>query len=635
MNTLGHGQDTSQIRPGSGNRPRANLLGSCIAFAALSGITAMPGAALAQNAAPPLAGSSSGSNTGTGVGPGAGMGAGAGAPAGAGLGSGSDASSDSGSDTGGPPTPPPVADTVLPRVGIDDNLPDLRDHLLDAFGTPATPERSGQLPQSGLQITKQIGVSEEFTDNAGRFAGGGGSGYDFITLIQPQVTITDATQRIQLNLNYAPTGEIYARNTGYSQFEQDASGDVLATVLPNWLFVDLRGSISQQSVYGGFGPSTTATLAPGDRETLSTASISPYMAHTFGTAGTAQVGGAYIYSATDAPGSAQGFNNSAPLGFGGNYGSSYLGTERAFANFTTGEDLGRLRDRIGTDDNFYSGSGALRDAHRITVTDDASYAITRRVALLGQVGYEDLAYPASDFNYSGPTGAGGVRLTPNRGSSLTVEYRYIDGFGSVFVQGSVQATPRIRIFGGYSEGISTQQQDQQDTLLAGENDATGALASATLGVPLLGNSNAFGTNQDLQRLRRLDATITYLGDRDTISLSLQREQTDPVGRQLPGIFNAPTSGTFGNLSWTRQLTPRTSVTGNLQYGSSRNAVFIGNSQASTNDTIAYSLGLNHNLSDTLSIYGRVGGNYVLSGYGNYGGESGNENDLIIGAVKKF
>ena len=171
--------------------------------------------ALAQDAAQPLAGSSSGSNTG----PGAGAGAGAGAPAGAGLGSGSDSSSDSGADSGGPPTPPPVADTVLPRVGIDDNLPDLRDHLLDAFGTPATPERAGQLPQSGLQITKQIGVSEEFTDNAGRFAGGGGSGYDFITLIQPQVTITDATQRIQLNLNYAPTGEIYARNTGYSQFE--------------------------------------------------------------------------------------------------------------------------------------------------------------------------------------------------------------------------------------------------------------------------------------------------------------------------------------------------------------------------------------------------------------------------------
>ena len=599
------------------------MLGRCVTITTLSLMAAAPGLAFAQDAAQPLSGRSSGSSAGTGIT--------AGAPPGAGLGTGSDASS----DDEGPPTPPPVADTVLPRVGIDDNLPDLRDHLLDAFGTPAAPEQAGQVPKTGLQFTKQIGVSEEFTDNAGRFAGGGGSGYDFITLIQPQVTVTDSTQRIQFNINYAPTGEIYARNTSFSQFEQDASGDILVTALPNWLFVDMRGSVSQQSVYGGFGPATTATLAPGDRETLSTGSVSPYITHTFGTAGTAQVGGAYIYSATDAPGSAQGFNNSAPLGFGGNYGSSYLGTERAFASFTTGEDLGRLRDRIGTDDNFYSGSGALRDAHRITVTDSASYALTRRVALLAQAGYEDLAYPASDFSYNGPTGAGGVRLTPNRGSTITVEYRYIDGFGSAFVQGSVQATPRIRIFGGYSEGISTQQQDQQDTLLAGENDATGALASASLNVPLLGDSNAFGTNQDLQRLRRLDATITYLGDRNTISLSLQREQTDPVGRQIPGIFNAPTSGTFGSANWTRQLTPRTSVTANLQYGSSRNAVFLGNSQASTSDTIAYSVGVNHNLSETLSVYGRVGGNYVLSGYGNYGGENGNEDDVIIGAVKKF
>ena len=108
--------------------------------------------------------------------------------------------------------------------------------------------------RSGLLIEKQVGISEEFSTNVGRSLGAGGSGgYDFITLIQPSVTILDDTQRLSVNLTYDPTVRVYARNFDYSQVQQQGSGDILGTVLPDWIFVDLRGSASQQSVYGGYG----------------------------------------------------------------------------------------------------------------------------------------------------------------------------------------------------------------------------------------------------------------------------------------------------------------------------------------------------------------------------------------------
>ena len=533
------------------------------------------------------------------------------------------------------PSLPGPTDTVLPRTGIDSGLSDLREHLLDAYGdTGPTPARPGP----NLQITGQFGASEEFTTNAGVLAGGGrNQGSDFITALQPGVTIVDTSQRLQVNLSYQPVGQIYARNFDFSQFEQQFSGSVLGTALPGWLYVDLRGSVSQQAVFGGLGPSSTVTLAPDNRQTLSSVSASPYATRSLGGAGTLQAGVGYIYSATDSPVQA-GQNNNALSGLGA-YGSSYLATKRAFASFTTGENLGRLRNAVGTDDNFYDGAGALAGGRRILLTDDVSYALSRLVTLLGEAGYEDLAYPRSGYFYSGPIGSGGAKLTPNRASTLTLEYRYVDGFGSLYVQGSVQASPRIRVFGGYSAGISTFEQDAQNTLLDGSDGATGVAASALQAAPLLSGSNAFGANQNLNRTHRLDATATYLGNYDTVTLAVQRETTEPVGRQVGGFASVSTSGLFLNISERHDLTPILSLTAFAQYGSNRTGLIQSGTGENSGDTVSVSAGVDRTFSPTLTGYLHVGGTFVISGSAfaasGYQGLNGNDATVIVGGVRRF
>ena len=541
------------------------------------------------------------------------------------------------------PTPPPATDSGLPRTGVDSSISDLREHLLDAYGD--TPPGAPGVSAPNLQISGQFGASEEYTDNAGAVAGSGAhaAGGDFITAFQPGITIIDTSQRLQVDIDYRPIAQIYAENTSFSQLQEQGSGDILATLLPGWLYLDLRGTISQQAIYGGLGPGTTVTLSPNERETAASFSVSPYITRSFGGTGTAQAGVSYSYSATDAPGSpAAVLNDGVPaalqqqlLADEGAYGNSEQGTERAYASFTTGENYGRLLDKAGVDASYYTGTGPIAGGRRVLLTDDASYAINRLVTVLGEAGYESLDYPRSGYGYIGAIGSGGVKLSFAQNSSATLEYRYVDGFGSVFAQASVQASPRIRVFGGYSESISTFNQDQQNALLDGDTSVTGVAASGLQAAPLLSTSNFFGANQDLQRLHRLDVTATYLGDYDTISVSVHRQTSDPVGLQVGGFAPVTTSGVYGNISELHQLTETLSLTGFLQYGSNRTGLVASGS----GDTISVSAGIETSFPRRLTAYLRFGGTYTVGGSSfaatGYDGQSGNESTITIGALKKF
>ncbi len=540
------------------------------------------------------------------------------------------------------PAVAPPTDTVLPRTGVDPNDNDVREHLETAFGDSA-PAIRGVTPPN-LQITGSLGLSEEYTTNVGAVSGGGeGRGGDFITQAQPAITIADNTQRLQLNLDYRPTGELYAENFSFSRIEEQGSGGLTLTAVPGWLYVDTRGSISQQSIFGGVTSANTATLSPNERETVSSFSFSPYAYRTLGGVGSVQAGIGYSYSATDAPGLNAGtvtnpFLQAALAQNAAAYGSSSLGTERAFTNFTTGEDFGRLQDKAGIDANYYTGNGAQGGGRRVLVTDDVGYAITRLITGLGEAGYENLDYPHSNFAYVGAIGSGGVKITPNQGSSFTLEYRYVDGFGSIYAQGSVQATARIRVFGGYSEGISTEDQDLQNSLLDGSNGPTGVAASALQAAPLLQGSSSFASNQNLNRTHRLDITATYLNDFDTISLMVQRETTSQVGTPLFGERTGAaitTVGTFGSITESHALTPDLSVNASFQYGINQSGLVASTS----GNTISLSVGLQKQFPRDLSAYLRVNGTYFVGGSAiaaaGTRGETGDQTSVILGAVKRF
>ena len=461
------------------------------------------------------------------------------------------------------------------------------------------------------------------------------AGDDAVTEIQPQVLITGNTERVQLNLNYAPTGYIYAVHPGESDYRQAFSGDILGTAVPNFAYLDLRGSVTQNPVFGGEGIVTDNLLPPSQRETQSNLSATPYLVHAFGGTGTLQTGLGYIYSATEAPGILNSQNSAIPDLLGYNYGSQWLATKRVFASFTTGEDFVRFQNALDTDNSFYDGSSALRGAHRVLVTDDLSYGINRFIAALGEIGYENLNYPRSFYSYVGGVWAAGVRVTPNGDSSLTVEYRHIDGISAPYAYGYYQITPALRVFGTYSQGISTFEQDQQSSLLSGTNDATGALASAVFAAPLLNSAQLFGSNQALNRTERASATLSYVAARDVVSVEFDHQRSSRITNLLGlppaelaslgiglaelaayGLLQTNTNVTsLATISWNHDLRPDLNST--VQLGYNRNNVALTSFGAYS--SLQYSAALNKTFSDTLSGSLRYVGRHGISGAADYSG----------------
>jgi uncharacterized protein (PEP-CTERM system associated) len=374
---------------------------------------------------------------------------------------------------------------------------------------------------------------------------------------------------------------------------------------------------------------TDNLVPPSQRETQSNLSATPYAVHEFGGTGTLQAGLGYIYSATEAPDSFNQADNPVSQLLPYNYGSQWLATKRVFASFTTGEDFARFQDRLDTDNSFYDGSGALYGAHRILLTDDLSYGVNRFIAALGEIGYENLDYPREAYSYVGGVWAFGARITPNALSSLTLEYRHIDGITAPYAYGYYQITPRLRVFGSYSAGITTFEQDQQNSLLSGTTTSTGAIASSVFAAPLLNSAQLFGSNQALSRSERASVTASYVADRNVITIEYDHQRLSNVTNLLGlpqsvlaslgiseaelaafGLLQTNTNvSNIATLTWNHDLRPDLSAS--LRLGYNRNTVALGGN--SDYSSLQYSVTLNKTFTSTLSGSLAYTGQHGLSG----------------------
>jgi uncharacterized protein (PEP-CTERM system associated) len=521
------------------------------------------------------------------------------------------------------PSAPAPIDTLLPRAGLEPTDQDPAQALQAAYGeAPPQPENA-----PAWRIAPQVSLGEILTDNA--FATPDRRG-DAITVIQPGVTVQGDTPRLRVSLDAEPALEIYAVNSDQTRIAGSLGGSAQLVLVPDWLFLDTRAAIAQTSEYGT--QAATATLGSDDRSTVSSEAVTPFIDHRFGGLARLQAGYTAAYSADNASQQTAlslgqgGFNGSTALP--GNYGSTWLLTNRGFATLSTGEDFGRLRDALSIDASAYQGSGVLRSAHRTLATDDLAYALTRRIALLVQGGYEDLRYSGQPgFAYRGGVWAGGLRWTPGPTTTVTVEYRHLDGFGSLFVQGSIALTPRLRLSGGYSEAISTTAQDLQTTLLD-ENPDRLASQNEPLLAPLIFGSSAFGQQTDLFRVRRLDVTATLLGARDTIAVTLGREKDTLVASASPATAVDNDSGWTAGIDWTHDLARDWSLRVFAGY-TTRQPTGAG---GLNEDTASGGIVLQHRFTPTLTGYAGYAGAFRNS---DFAGRNADQNQIAFGLRKEF
>jgi len=548
---------------------------------------------------------------------------------------------------------------TLPATVTDTRVGDLRGQLQSYL--------PGVLPRTGgpaILIQPSIGVDVGATDNALRVERPRRG--DVFTTISPTVSVSGETSRVTVNLNYSPLATIYASTPNQTRLDQYGNAAALIKIVPDAIFLDVRGTVTQQSRTGGFGQTNSQTLNRDDQVQSASVSVTPYAEHRFSGWGTGRVGYSFARTVQDGRNDQNGFtqnnfNNQTFNQFGSQnqfFGATgNLTTQRERASFVTGENLGRISDIVVVEAVQYSGGGTYRGAHRNQASNDVGYAITRKVTALAGFGYQDLRFSGTPgIRINEPTYSLGARFTPDADSSLTVTYGHKDGFNGFNADGAVSPTSRTRVFVRYSTGLTTDAEEQQNLLASTNVGPGGLLVDSTTGAPVSSSSSSFGTQNGLFRLRRFSVTGSLLLNRDAVSVSLSNEERTNVNN-IPSVNGQTTvpagtssTGTSGTLAWQHELTPVLTSSASVSYSVDNNASLAGVGTGNQSQrTIQTSLALSYVFTQTLTgsarylFTDRSGGvgqtnqtntNANAFAFGR-AGQNLTENVLLVGLRKSF
>ncbi len=134
--------------------------------------------------------------------------------------------------------------------------------------------------QPGLQILPSISVSEIYSDNVS-LAPAGSERSEWTTRIAPSISVIGTGARLRFNATYTP--ELLSRaQLGTNDISHSLSAFGNTELLQRLLYVDARASVTQQNV-SLLGPQAQDNLnTTGNRTSVKTYSISPYLRHDFG-----------------------------------------------------------------------------------------------------------------------------------------------------------------------------------------------------------------------------------------------------------------------------------------------------------------------------------------------------------------
>ena len=486
---------------------------------------------------------------------------------------------------------------------------------LEAFGFSPTAAAAPPANARGYSITPSLGMSVLATDNQNFTSTNKQSEVVFSLL--PGLSAAADSARVRGSLNYFPTLSYYANTPNQSRFNNFLNAAGRVEVIPEAVFLDLRGFATVAATSGGFAPVGTPQVNNNNQVQTYSFQAAPYYVQRFGTLATMNLGYAYRWqdqtgSSAFSPGSSTPFFT--PQTTQGNQGWLVV---------RSGEDLGRFLVSMRLIGTVFSGTGIYNDAHQYTASFQGSYAVNRWLAVLGEIGYEDARYNGIlPYIVQEMTWGAGVRLQPSIDSSIIAAIRQRDGFVAPFANVSVALTPRIRLTGNYREALSTSGVQSLDLLNAITYDALGNPTDAGAGLPLVipfagtplgglsgpldgglyGGSGfagasyggSFLANQSsLFRSKTASASISQLWERDSVSLSYFYTESTPVA-VARGTTAFQQVGSSVGITWSHLLSDVTTISAYGSYGN-----YTTQGQGSSPATYSARLLLSHRLTEQL------------------------------------
>jgi uncharacterized protein (PEP-CTERM system associated) len=519
-----------------------------------------------------------------------------------------------------PPFVPSAKAQLLPDTGTTVQVGALRQQLEGLMGTntPATP---------GWTFVPSLSAQESWTNQLQNTNGSGKS--SFITALLPAVLINGQTGRTTTTINYAPALEYYS-NGNQTQINQNLNAASTITLVPERLFLDLRGFAAVQPTYGGYGPAGTAAVSANDQTQTLGFSAHPYLRQSFNDLGTAELGASVSYSSQNGVVSSMAAGQPPPLGA---VGAQNLTSEREYFSLNSGPAFGRTSAGLMLSANQDTGTGVMSSAFQNEAVMNLGYALTRSVTALASFGYDDIHYAGTPpYNYTGPQWSVGAHWIPNPDSSVSVSYGSQQGEPSAQVDANYAVTARTRVFARYSEGLTTGLQQLLNGINGSSLDTAGNPVAN--GVPVQLNNGFYGVQNNLAQVSTASVTVTTLLDRDAISVTFSRQQSHQIAAAnaaaaAASAGNQNSTGWYGTLTWQRSLWPDLNASAFVQWGTNQ-GLQTGTGQNS--NTLVFSLNLSYVVSRTVSAYAQ----YSWTRQSNPGaGLTLPINLIVIGASKTF
>ncbi len=425
-------------------------------------------------------------------------------------------------------------------------------------------------PNRAWTIRPSLAVDLIATDNA--FNTRRDRRTDLITTITPSIVAAAETSRLTGTIAYRPVFGFYAATDGQDRLDHFLNGQALVTLAPDWLFLDLRANSNVTSLTGGLPTGGTTVTDRRNRVQTTSFQASPYVQFRIPSLGTARVGYAFQYVDQSSGGTGFGGGGGGGSLAGGIGGTPFFTqgdyiSHEGYAVVSTGEEFGRLSLTGRLSAIEYDGEGVLDGATRRVGVVESRYAITTSIAALLDLGYEQQRYGGPrPFELDSPIWAVGVALTGAE-SNLTAKYGRRDGFESFSLDSSIAIGGRTRLSARYEERLTTSAQLAAQQLTRAQLDPSGNAVDPVTGIPIAPTvaDNLLAVQSGLQRTRTATAAISQTWPRDTITLSLVRDERTPVN-PAPGSANFSQRGLSAGLSYVRLISA--DVSGSLfgQYG---------------------------------------------------------------------
>lgn len=510
----------------------------------------------------------------------------------------------------------------------------------------AVPPEGGQgTTERAWTFTPSVGLGELFNSNILQTESSPKP--DFITAISPGLDIHGTTPRTEVNLQYHPTIELFARNSSQDSISQALAANGTATLVPDTLFINARGVGSVQPTAGGAGglasfgaldafgspaessfPSTSSSAAgtPAfSKQNTSQAlsfSVTPYVEHRFGSTGTGKLGLTLTQSSITTGGTTDAIPGTVTTG------TQHALTGEVTAQFQTGEDLGRVRDFVLLDASRSEGNGVESGAHNALATNWLGYAVTRTFVPFAELGAEDLAYNTIQHTHiQDAVWELGAMLTPNPDSQLSIGYGHRQGTDGFDARGYYALSARTRLTVDYTTGLTTDLQQLETQLGLADFDPSGNAVNSLTGAPLFLGNGLLSVQGALFHTRTLSVTATTVLDRNAISLSLQHQAETVAGTSATGIGVGQT-GTTASATWTHDVSERTRV----GFSGSYTLTSFETTPSHNESLWGGSAGITYLLSETLSSVARY---VIYERASDYPGRSFAENIVLVGVTKRF